>query len=83
MTEWQPVDTAPKDGRMLKLKMRDRDDEPTYNRTDDAVEWVTIGFNNLKHDGEDEWRWAGWDWCGDEFTRGIGGQVVAWREFND
>lgn len=69
MTKWNDIDTAPKDGTMLRLLvMYDEND------LEDAPEngTPTIGFNSLEDTGEDYWNIAGWCWCCDEFTRGEG-----------
>lgn len=74
----RPMETAPRDGTLVRLLV-DFDD----NATDDGPgpHW-TIGVNNLEHDGEDEWKFAGWDWNFDEFTAGDG-KPVGWLPLID
>lgn len=72
---WQSLGTAPKDGTLVELVVDYTDgDHPL----EDATLACTIGFNNLKNDGEDTWKFAGWCWTHDHFTEGKG-LVVAWR----
>lgn len=68
-----PMGTAPRDGTLVRLLVEFDD-----NATDDGPgpHW-TIGANNLEHDGEDEWKFAGWNWNFDEFTAGFG-KPVGW-----
>jgi hypothetical protein len=69
------MDDAPKDGQLLWLKVDYTDGD--YPLEDAQVAW-TIGFNNLDDTGEDEWQFAGWNWCQDCFTEGAG-KVIDWR----
>jgi hypothetical protein len=69
---WLPVNTAPKDGTMLRLQVR----FSSHSTEDDEV-GVTIGFNSLNNTGEDYWEIAGWDWTHDRFTA-ANGEVVGW-----
>lgn len=66
-TAWNPMDTAPKDGTMLRLLV-----EFTEHPTEDNGIAPTIGANNFDHDGEDVWKFAGWCWSHDHFTQGEG-----------
>ncbi|MGE4460617.1 MAG: hypothetical protein AB7D31_15335 [Stenotrophomonas sp.] len=74
----RPMETAPRDGTLVRLLV-DFDD----NATDDGPgpHW-TIGANTVEHDGEDEWKFAGWDWNFDEFTAGDG-KPVGWLPLID
>ena len=68
---WQPMETAPKDGTLLLLLIAPSDDRE--NELEDSAEPTrTIGFNNLFNDGEDVWKFAGWCWSNDHFTEGKG-----------
>ena len=66
--EWQPIDTAPKDGTLVQLLVKfdnhaiEDTNEPTW----------TIGSYN---DGE--WNFVGWCWHTDEWTRGSG-DLLGW-----
>ena len=73
--DWNPVETAPKDGIMLRLLVRFTD-----NATEDSEECVTIGFNSLEDSLEDSWFIAGWNWQQDCFTEGIG-EVIGWLPY--
>lgn len=73
MTAWLPMETAPKDGSMLRLLVAFED-----HATDDSAEpSPTIGFNNLGNTGEDGWQFAGWSWQQDCFTDGVG-EPIGW-----
>lgn len=80
-TGWQPMDTAPKDGTLIRLLIAP-DDARQHPLEDSENSTPTIGFNNLKHDGEDCWRFAGWCWEQDHFTAGTG-NPVGWAPFID
>lgn len=67
---YNPIDTAPKDGKMIRLLV-----DYTENSLDDAIRVWTIGFNALEDTGEDEWKFAGWNWCQDCFDAGEGTPV--------
>lgn len=67
---------APRDGTLLLLLLDP--DEKLEHPLDDTPEYSrTVGFNNFDHDNIDEWKFAGWSWCNDEFTRGEG-TPIAW-----
>lgn len=69
----RPMETAPKDGSMVLLLV---EHDGTSFEDSDEPGW-TIGFNNLGNTGEDTWQFAGWDWCQDNYTQGVG-KPVAW-----
>ena len=77
---WQPIETAPKDGRMLQLLLAPDDDdvERAHPLEDTAGYSPTIGLNNFENDEQDEWKFAGWCWSHDHFTQGEG-RPVFWR----
>lgn len=70
--EWRDMSTAPRDGTMLRLLV-----EFEEHSTEDEDQAPTIGANNFDHDGEDEWKFAGWCWSHDHFTQGRG-EPVGW-----
>lgn len=70
--QWMSIDTAPRDGRQLRLLVAF-----TENSTDDDEEGVTIGANYLEQNGLDEWLFAGWSWTQDCYTSGEG-KVIGW-----
>lgn len=77
-THGNKMSEAPRDGTMLRLKIRGGD-----HPTDDVSPndgWWTIGFNNYLNDGNDRWQFAGWCWCHDHFTDASdhGGTVIDW-----
>lgn len=68
------IDTAPRDGTMLRLLVDYRNGDFPL---EDANEAWTIGFNIFDSTGSNEWRFAGWDWCQDRFVQGSG-TVIGW-----
>lgn len=66
---WLPMETAPKDGTLVRLLVEFED-----HATEDGEEpQPTIGSNTWDNHHEfDEWQFAGWDWCQDRYTQGIG-----------
>ncbi|MER0040574.1 hypothetical protein [Pseudomonas sp. MGal98] len=65
---WLGMDTAPKDGRLVRLLVRFEE-----NAIDDGDEPIpTVGQNNRNNDGVDRWQFVGWCWTHDEFTDGEG-----------
>ena len=84
MSEWQSIDSAPKDGTLLLLLVgfHDGNHSADYKPTEDAATWRTVGFNGLDNTGDDEWFMAGWCWEHDHFTDG-GGKPIAWQPLAD
>ena len=74
-----PIETAPKDGTMLRLLV-DYTDEGENPLEDEHQAW-TIGFNQLSDTEEDVWEFAGWSWEQDCFTAGVG-KVIGWLPFH-
>ena len=78
---WLPIDSAPKSGTLIALLLPPTEDR--LNPLDDTSGYTqTIGFNNLELDHIDEWKFAGWDWSGDEFAIGSGTPVM-WHAILD
>lgn len=65
---WNDMATAPKDGTIVRLLVQY--EEGSFEDSDEPC--PTIGTNSLANTGEDEWQFAGWDWCNDRFTQGHG-----------
>lgn len=74
-TEWQSMDSAPKDGTLVELVVDYSDGGGPLH---DARLSPTIGFNNLSNTDEDKWQFAGWSWEQDCFCEGSG-IPIAWR----
>lgn len=66
--QWLLIETAPKDGTLLRLLV----DFERHATEDSAGPTPTIGANGCLNDGEDVWKFAGWDWGCDCFTEGEG-----------
>lgn len=75
---WRPMDTAPRDGTLLRLLV-DFEDHATEDTADPAP---TIGANSFDNTGEDVWQFAGWCWSHDHFTEGKG-TPVGWLPMLD
>lgn len=74
-----PMDTAPRDGTMLRLLVQ-FDDHSTDDT--DGPAW-TIGYCSKPHpDDDDNWQFAGWCWDHDHFTEGKG-TPVGWLPLID
>lgn len=73
----RPMDTAPRDGTLLRLQVRF-----TEHATEDAEEAWTIGSNSFDANGEDVWQFAGWCWEHDHFTEGKG-TPIGWLPMHD
>lgn len=74
------VESAPKDGTLIRLLVDYRSDDAA-GALEDAAEAWTIGFNNLRDTGDDEWQLAGWNWSQDCFSEGHG-KVIGWLPFH-
>lgn len=74
---WREMDSAPRDGTLLQLRMRIVDREE-WAPTEDNEEYTTIGGNSFDHTGIDEWDYAGWCWNHDHFCMGVGSIPIAW-----
>ncbi len=77
-----PMDSAPKDGTLLRLIVRFAE-EPRFTGLEDTLDphW-TIGFNQFDDTGIDEWQFVGWDWTQDAFIDGIG-TPLGWLPLRD
>jgi hypothetical protein len=79
LIETFPMDTAPRDGTIVRLLV-DYSGEGEHPLEDDEIAW-TIGANSSQDTGEDEpWRFAGWCWSHDHWTEGKG-RPIAWAPF--
>jgi len=69
---WLPMETAPKNCTLVLLLLAH--DDSLDNAIEGEEEHLprTIGHNNCEHDGEDRWRFAGWNWENDYYTEGVG-----------
>lgn len=60
---WMPIETYKKDGTIVLLKVEYEANDMQANPLEDTESVArTLGFNNFDHDGDDEWKLAGWDW---------------------
>lgn len=82
MSEWQPIETAPKDGTLIFLLVAQDESEGSDHPTENALVFRTIGMNNFDHDGEDVWRFAGWCWAHDHWVEGSG-TPINWQPLPD
>lgn len=65
---WQPMETAPKDGTLLRLLVKFED----HPIDDGAGPFATVGTNYRDNTGEDIWQIVGWCWEQDRFIDGVG-----------
>lgn len=78
--EPRPVETAPRDGRLLR-PLVDYSGEDSLNPLSDAgIAW-TVGCNCFDNNEEDDWLMAGWNWTHDFFCEGRG-RVIGWLPFH-
>lgn len=72
---------APKDGTLLQLLI-EHDEDDGDNSCDggfeNEVRTRVMGFNNGADDGEDVWKFPGWDWCHDCIIEQGCGKPIAW-----
>ena len=73
MNHFRPLDTAPRDGTMIRVLV-DFEEHSTED-TDDLV-WTMGAWMNDDLGGMD-WQFVGWCWTHDHFTDGKG-TVVGW-----
>jgi hypothetical protein len=72
--QWHPMETAPKDGTLLRLLVEFED----HATEDGEGPQPTIGANTWdNHHDFDEWQFAGWNWEQDCYTQGVG-KPVGW-----
>lgn len=72
--EWNSMDSAPKDGRLLRLLVNFTD----YQIEDVAGPQITIGCNTWdNHHDYDYWQFVGWNWEEDCFSEGLG-EPLGW-----
>lgn len=77
----RPMDTAPKDGTMLRLFVR-FDGDSNVGPFEDTGEGWTIGTNNMSNTGEDRWDIVGWDWEQDTFRQAHTAVPLGWLPFH-
>jgi hypothetical protein len=79
-----PIDLAPRDGTMLRLRVRydPSNSEEPWTPLEDAEESWTIGFNNFDNTEEDRWQFVGWSWSHDHLLEAPGGTVIGWLPFH-
>ncbi len=71
----RPMDTAPKDGTIVRLLVKFTDG--AFDDVEPGTATWTIGQNGDHHPEEDEWLFAGWNWEQDCFTQGEG-EPIGW-----
>lgn len=75
--DWRPMETAPRDGTMLRLLVRF-----TEHPTEDDEVAPTIGAYADEGNPDGAWQFAGWCWTHDHFTEGKG-VPIAWLPLLD
>lgn len=77
---WRPMETAPKDGTIVRLLV-DYSDDDACHPLEDATITHTIGGCTDDHTGLSEgWKFAGWSWEHDCFCEGRG-KPIGWLPF--
>lgn len=77
-----PISTAPRDGKMLRLWVR-YPEGGSWTPLDDARESWTIGFNNFENTQDDRWQVVGWCWSHDHFVEAADDvEVLGWLPFH-
>lgn len=72
------MSAAPKNGTLLQLLI-EHDEEGACGGGFENAEFTRVmGFNNGADDGEDVWKFPGWDWCNDYITEQGCGTPIAW-----
>lgn len=66
--KWLPMETAPKDGTLLRLLVNFDD----HAIEDGAGPFATVGTNYRDDTGQDAWQIVGWCWEQDQFIDGVG-----------
>jgi len=80
--EPRAIDTAPRDGTMLRLWVR-YPEGASWTPLDDARESWTIGFNNFDNTEEDRWQVVGWCWSHDHLVEAANDvEVLGWLPFH-
>lgn len=74
--QWQPIETAPRDGTLLQLLIQQDEDHGCGFDDDDVTR--TMGFNNFDNDEIDEWKFPGWSWTHDCINEQGHGTPIAW-----
>ena len=69
--QWQPIESAPRDGSAVRLLISDGE-FPLI----DSDTWETIGNFGVGED-QNAWTFAGWCWTHDEYRTG-NGEVIGW-----
>lgn len=71
---------APRDNTLLQLLIQHDEDEGSGCDGGFENETITrvMGFNNGADDGEDVWKFPGWDWCQDCIIEQGCGTPIAW-----
>lgn len=79
-----PIDLAPRDGTLLRLRVRyEANSDKSWTPLDDAEESWTVGFNNADNTEEDRWRVVGWCWSHGHLVEAADDvEVLGWLPFH-